>query len=232
MSAIRRRTGDRAVCAGRLGVRRRHRPPSGVDDRHRRADRAGAMGRRWGRVGASVLRFGPFGWDVRVRGRRGRAGTSDRLEIGPRGPIRSHGLRWTSSPLAQRRPRRRYGADIRLHGAVAAAVADGGDGGQGWAGARTLAAQGAGRGGSGHGAGDVMTSLEPSSRSAPGPQLAISSGRAGGTKTASASSRSTKTRVASGIASPARPGCTCTPLRRPGPPRTRSRAGRSRTSSP
>ena len=73
--------------------------------------------------------------------------------------------------------------------------------------------------------------VEPTSRSAPGRQLAISSGRAAGTRNGSDSSPSTRTRVASGIASPARPGCTCTPRRQPGPPRTRSRAGRSRTSS-
>ena len=48
-------------------------------------------GTQVGARGRERVRFGPFGWDVRVRGRRGRAGASDRLEVCPRSPVRSHG---------------------------------------------------------------------------------------------------------------------------------------------
>ena len=73
-------------------------------------------GTQVGARGRERLRFGPFGWDVEFEVAEAEPGRRIAWKSVHGAPIRSHGLRWTSSPLAQRRPRRRYGADIRLHG--------------------------------------------------------------------------------------------------------------------
>ena len=194
----------------------------------RRPDRAGAKERRWGRTGASGCDSARSAgtWSSRSPRQTRGAGSpgsrsTERRSISSLAGPRAHWSCVDQGDLRGGHPTARP---------VAAAVADGRDGGQGRAGARTPAAQDTGRGGPRHDAGDVMTPLSRFPISARAAASDLERARRG-TRNGSDSSLNTRTRVASGIDSPARLGCTCTPRRQQGPPRTRSRAGRSRTSS-
>ena len=111
-------------------------------------------GTQVGARGRERVRFGPFGWDAEF----------EVSEAEPGRRIAWKSVQGVPFDLTVTLDLRAYGPSVdqgELRGGhptarpVAAAVADGRDGGQGRAGARTLAAQGAGRVGSG----DVMTSL-------------------------------------------------------------------------
>ena len=115
-------------------------------------------GTQVGARGRERVRFGPFGWDAEFEVSEAEPGRrlawksvqgvpfdlTVTLDLEPIGPASTKAMLRGGHPTA--RP-------------VASAVADGRDGGKCRAGARTLAAQGAGRVGSGHDSGDVMTSL-------------------------------------------------------------------------
>ena len=115
MSASVAEQSDRAVGAGRLGVRRGHRPTCGVDDCHRRADRAGrwdAGGGAWTRAGA--IRPVRVGRRVRGRPRQSR----DVGSPGNRSRVSPFDLTVTLDlePIGPASTKASYGADIRLHG--------------------------------------------------------------------------------------------------------------------
>ena len=108
------RADDRAIGDGRLGVRRGHRPPSGVDERHRRADRA-----RDGRPRSAPERTRTSGsarsaWDVEFEVAEAEPGRRIAWNASSRAPIRSATSRWTSKPIGPEIDQGDLRADIRL----------------------------------------------------------------------------------------------------------------------